>query len=109
MIFCPGRFNRNAYANHLTGITVTHLIGRSPNIAPLYCRAIGTEFGLENSTKANLHKKEKTKKIKYCYTPTPRPIEHPPHDPSSPYCYAFHSSPPYKSALIPPLHMYRAP
>ena len=40
----------------LTEYTHTaHLTGRSPNMAPLYCRAMGTESGEENSTKANLH------------------------------------------------------
>ncbi len=32
----------------------SYLIGRSPNMAPLYCKATGTESGWENSTKANL-------------------------------------------------------
>ena len=31
-----------------------HLIGLSPNMAPLYWRAMGTESGEANSTKANL-------------------------------------------------------
>jgi hypothetical protein len=30
------------------------LTGRSPNMAPLYCRAMGTESGQANSTNANL-------------------------------------------------------
>ena len=33
---------------------MAHLIGRSPNRAPLYCSAIGTDSGLVNSTNANL-------------------------------------------------------
>lgn len=31
------------------------MMGLSPNMAPLYCRAIGTDSGRANSTNTNLH------------------------------------------------------
>lgn len=42
----------------ISHMVITHLTGLSPNMAPLYCRAMGTDSGLANSTNTNL-KQEK--------------------------------------------------
>ena len=44
----------NMYTYYVITMNWTYFIGLSPNMAPLYCRAIGTDSGAENSTKANL-------------------------------------------------------
>lgn len=38
-------------------VSRTHFTGLSPNMAPLYCKAIGTDSGRANSTNTNLKTK----------------------------------------------------
>ena len=44
----------NIHEHTLLCHVYSYLIGLSPNMAPLYCRAVGTDSGVANSINANL-------------------------------------------------------